>query len=334
LDTSVNNSAMRKHIILFLFVSCFTIGYSQLVKGIVLNIKNKTAIPFASVYYNGTFAGTISDKNGCFELNRSEHMSMPLIISAIGYYSFILTDFSFSQPIKIYLKPKEYEIKETVIKSRSLTEVRKRNMKLFKKEFLGLSNNARKCNIMNDKDITFNYYSDKDTLKAFTSKPILIENNSLGYKITYYLDKFEYYRKNGAILLSGNIVFKEDEAKGIDEIEYAEKRKDTYSGSRMHFFRSLSLNDSIVSGFTITDATSKTLYLNNIVVVDRKDNRYLSYPKGFYINSPAGTSYVTVLKNYVFFDRNGYFDGSGLNWSGYMGDQRVADWLPYEYTIE
>ena len=329
-----SNPFMRKYFLLFLFISCFTIGYSQVVKGIVLDEKTKSSIPFASVYYNGTFAGTITDIKGCFELNRSGHMSMPLIISAIGYYSFILTDFSSSQAIEIYLKPKEYEIKETVVKSKSLAAARVRNMRLFKKEFLGQSNNAVKCKITNEKDITFNYYADKDTLKAFTSKPIIVENKSLGYKITYYLDKFEYYRKNGGILLSGNIVFKEDEANGDDQPEYAEKRKDTYMGSRMHFFRSLSLNDSVISGFTISNATSKELYLKDIVVVDHKENRYLSYPEGIYITSNAATSYVTTLKKYVFFDKNGYFDGSGLNWSGYMGDQRVADWLPYEYTIE
>jgi len=325
---------MQKCIILFLFISSFTSGFSQIVKGIVLDKRTKAPIPFASVYYNGTFAGTKADVKGYFELNRSEHASMPLIISAIGYYSFMLTDFSSTVPIKVYLKPKEYEIKETVIKSTSLTEARKRNMKLFKKEFLGSSNNAVKCNILNEKDITFNYYQDKDTLKAFTSKPLLIENKSLGYKITYYLDKFEYYRKNGGILLSGNIVFKKDEATGDDQPKYAEKRKVTYLGSRMHFFRSLSLNDSIVQGFTMMDSISGKLFLNDIVVADRKGNRYLSYPKRLYVNSNAGISYVTFLKKYVFFDKNGYVDGSGLNWSGYMGDQRVADWLPYEYKME
>ena len=325
---------MRKYILLFLFISCFSVCYSQFVKGTVRDEKTKAAIPFASVYFNGSFAGTVSDAKGYFELNRSEHLSMPLIISAIGYYSSILTDFSSIQPIVIYLKPKEYALKETVIKSKSLAKLRKRDMRLFKKEFLGRSDNAQKCRIMNEKDITFNYQADKDTLKALTSKPLLIENMSLGYKITYYLDKFEYYRKNGGMFFSGNIVFKENEANGDHQKDYAERRKDTYMGSRMHFFRSLFLNDSIVNGFTITDSTFKKLNLNNIVVLDHKGNRYLNYTTRLNINSSAGISYVTFLKNYVFFDKNGYFDGSGLNWTGYMGDQRVADWLPFEYSIE
>jgi hypothetical protein len=325
---------MRKYILLFLFISCFSVCYSQLVKGTVLDEKTKTSIPYASVYFNGTFAGTVSDGKGYFELNRSEHLSMPLIISAIGYYSSILADFSSAEPIKIYLKPKEYALKEAVIKSKSLAKLRKRYMRLFKKEFLGSTDNALKCKIMNEKDITFNYHADKDTLKAFTSKPLLIENMSLGYKITYYLDKFEYYRKNGGMFFIGNIVFKENEVDGDHLKEYAERRKNAYMGSRMHFFRSLSLNDSIISGFTIMDSTFKNLSLKDIVVIDHKGKRYLNYPAGLTINSSAGTSYVTFLNNYVFFDKNGYFDGSGLNWTGYMGEQRIADWLPYEYTIK
>jgi len=333
MEKPVYKPDMRKYILLILFISSFTIGHSQLVKGIVLDEKTKTSIPFASVYFNGTFAGTKCDMKGNFELDRSEHMSMPLVISAIGYYSFVLKDFSSTRPMVIYLKPKEYEIKETVVKSKSLIALRMKAMKLFKKEFLGLSKNSLKCKIMNEKDITFNYFADKDTLKAFTSKPLLIENGSLGYKVTYYLDKFEYYRKTGGILLSGNIAFKENEANGDNQKEYAEKRKDTYMGSRMHFFRSLSLNDSIVEGFTVSTPV-RFLKLYDIVVIDPKENRYLSYPEGFTVNSTAGSSVVTVLKKYVFFDKNGYFDGSGLNWSGYMGDQRVADWLPYEYTLK
>ena len=325
---------MRKYILLFLFISCYTVGYSQVVRGIVLDEKTKTPISFASVYFNGTFAGTISDVNGCFELNRSEHKSMPLTLSAIGYYSFNLTDFSSSKPIPVYLKPKEYELKGTVVKSKSLLRIRMRNLRLFKEEFLGLSDNALRCKILNDNDITFNYYADKDTLKAFALKPILIENKALGYTVTYYLDKFEYYRKKRAVFFKGNIVFKADEATADKQKVYAENRRETYQGSRMHFFRTLSLNDLIIKGFTITDSTFKVLKLKDIVVLDPKDNRYLNYPAGFKISYSKGTSYVNFLKNYVFFDKTGYFDASGINWIGDMGEQRIAEWLPYEYKNE
>lgn len=153
---------MRKYILLFLFIICYTVGYCQVVRGVVLDNKTKTPISFASVYFNSTLAGTISDAKGYFELDRSKYPSMPITISAIGYYSFMLADFSTTQPIQIFLKSKEYELKETVIKSKSLVRDRMRNMKKFKEEFLGTTENAWKCRILNDNDITFDYYADKE----------------------------------------------------------------------------------------------------------------------------------------------------------------------------
>jgi len=325
---------MKYSVLIFLLIISSTVVYSQVVKGIVRDEITKNPIGFASVYFNGTFDGTVCDEKGYFELNRSKHLTMPLTISAIGYYSILLSDFLSTKSIDIYLKSKEYVLKEAVVKSKSLKALRKRYLRLFKEEFLGLSDNSLKCKILNEEDITFNYFKDKDTLKAFASKPLLIENKSLGYKVTYYLDKFEYYWKYGAIFFSGNIVFKEDDLNPDNLKTYTENRKDTYWGSRMHFFRTLSLNDSIIKGFAITNSTSKLLRLRDIVVQDSSENRYLYYPKGFKITCSKGISYVNTLKKYVYFDKSGYFDGSGINWVGNMGDQRIADWLPYEYKPE
>ena len=45
-------------------------------------------------------------------------------------------------------------------------------------------------------------------------------------------------------------------------------------------------------------------------------------------------SNLNFLKEQVLFEKDGFFDPSGLNWKGSMGRQRIADWLPYEYSIE
>ncbi len=76
-------------------------------------------------------------------------------------------------------------------------------MRIFRNEFIGLSVNARKCHILNEEDISFNYASDGDTLKAFASAPIVIQNLSLGYIISYHLERFEYERKTKTMLFTG-----------------------------------------------------------------------------------------------------------------------------------
>jgi len=327
-------TAIKKLVLLFLFICFYTFGYNQVIKGTILDEITKDTICFASVYFNGTFAGTSSDKNGYFELNVSKNISMPLTISAVGYYSYTLTDFSTTEPLLIYLKPKVYELEDAVIRAESLERKRKRNLLVFKNEFLGTTANARQCEIINEKDITFNYDSDDDTLKAFALKPILIDNRALGYKITYYLDKFEYYKKSGATFFSGNIIFTEDASTEETLQKFVTNRKLAYLGSRMHFFRALWSSKLKLNGFTVTNSVNENLLYEDLLIQDFKNNKFLTYPENLRIGYNIGGSYIVFLKRHVYFDQTGYFDPLGINWKGEMAEQRIADWLPYECAIK
>ena len=331
---NIYKPAMKKYILVFLFVISNLVSYTQVLRGTVYDDKTKSTIPFASVYFNGTYSGTTSNKEGYFELDRSNYPSMPVTISAIGYYSITLSNVLNQELRQIYLKPKEYELKGTLVKSKSLVSKRKRYLALFKDEFLGITNNARECSILNEKDITFNYDSNIDTLKAFALKPIIIENRSLGYTITYYLDKFEYYRMKEAVFFSGSIFFREHKSTVEMQKQFLEKRKNAYLGSKMHFFRTLLNKNLKAQGFTILDPDYKNLKVEDIVVRDSANNNYLYYPSRFNIWNKNRPTNIRFLKKYVYFDKTGYFDPSGILWNGYMGEERIADWLPYEYSTE
>ncbi len=325
---------MRKFILLFLFVVTSTVAYNQIIKGTVFDNKTKNAIGFASIYFNGTFVGTTSDKSGCFVLDVSNNSTMPLVISAIGYYSTTITGFSTGEVIRVYLKPKDYELQEAVIKTNSLKRKRKQYLALFREEFLGTTNNSWECKILNENDITFNYGSDQDTLKAFTSRPILVDNTGLGYKITYYLDKFEYYKKREATFFYGNVIFKEDSTSNDQRMQFNERRKHTYIGSRTHFFRTLWSDTFKSNGFAVLDSLYKNVKYKDMVIKDQKNDKFFSYPTGLRLMYNKKGSYIIFLKEYVYFDKTGYFDPSGIKWEGEMANQRIADWLPYEFSIE
>lgn len=205
---------------------------------------------------------------------------------------------------------------------------------MFKEEFIGTTTNAQECKILNEKDITFNYDSDDDTIKAYALKPILIENKGLGYKITYYLDKFEYYKKTEATFFSGNIIFNED--LNDDETKnqfYKNRRELTYLGSRMHFFRMLWLGHLKSSGFLVRSPSFEHLKLDDIVFQDVNNNKFLRYTSNILIEYNNRKSIIEFIKETVYFDESGFFN-PGIKWKGEMAQQRVADWLPYEYTIE
>jgi hypothetical protein len=185
-------------IIPMILLSTFLSG--QVITGAVLNQETREPIDYASVFFNGTFVGTTTDEEGRFELDISNYRSRPLSIRAVGYFTETIPRLFPGKTFQILLKPRFYNIEEVSVTTRSLVRKRRACMRIFKKEFIGLTSNAHKCYILNEEDITFNYHTDDDTLRAFASKPILLQNLSLGYDITYYLDRFEYIR-------SGNIVF-------------------------------------------------------------------------------------------------------------------------------
>ncbi len=323
---------MKKLSLFILFIILSSTAFNQVIKGTIFEQNTNSFVCFANVYFNGTFVGTTSDANGNFELNISKNQLMPLTISAIGYYSLTLTDFSTSEPLIIYLKPKIYDLGEAVVSSKSLERKRRRNLNLFKEEFLGTTANTKECRILNESDITFNYDSDDDTLKAFAFKPILVENRALGYKVTYYLDKFEYYKRKQATFFCGNIIFQEDVTADTTQKQFDEIRKYTYLGSKMHFFRALWSNDLESNGFTVTNSTRQS-FLSKEIVNQNHANKYLSYTGNLYVDYGKSFSFIEFLKPKVYFDKTGYFDPSGINWKGRMADQRIADWLPYEYSI-
>ena len=327
-----------KRLILFLtLVNFFQIGYTQIIRGTVLDFSDNSIINFASIYISGTYIGTNSDQNGNFELDLSNHGSLPLTISALGYNSVTLTDFSDDKPTIVYLTPKMFELNEVVISAKSLSKEKKANMKLFRNEFLGITDNAHKCVIVNENDIIFNTGSSNDTLKVLSSKQLIINNKGLGYRITYYLDKFEYYKKSKSFLYKGSTVFNEDMTDKLLEKKYFEKkRKNAYLGSRSHFFSSLWANELKSNGFVVKNSADEILRYEDIVTVRSGFKKYLSYKGRLSICylSKNPNSYIEVVQVPVFFDRTGYYDGSGVRIIGEMAKQRVGDLLPYDYRLK
>ncbi len=330
---------MKRLVLFLLLINFFQVGYTQIVKGTIFDNSDNSKINFASIYINGTSVGTNSDQNGYFELDITKYGLLPLSISALGYNSITLKDFSREKPIEVYLAPKTFELNEVFVVAKSTVKERKANLKLFRDQFLGSSYNGQNCVIKNVGDITFKNGNLRDTLKAFASKPILIVNNALGYKITYYMDKFDYCRKGKTFLYQGSAIFNEDMTSEITNKKYFEKRrKNAYLGSRSHFFASLWANKLKSNGFTIRNSEDQIINYEDIVIERSGIIKYLSY-KGnlsiYYLSdSPNSMIELKNTNNPVFFDSSGYFDGSNVRVIGQMAKQRIGDLLPYDYKLK
>jgi hypothetical protein len=223
---------------ILLLLSFSTVTYNQTIIGTVCNNDTKAIINFSSVYFNGTVTGTLTDSKGNYEPDISKHSSTPLTISAIEYYSAILTDLSPSKPFIIFLTPKVFELNEIVISSKGYDRERKSNLKLSKTEFLGPIVNASECKILNEDDIKFLYDSEGDIFTAFSSEPDISENKALGYIMEYYPDKFEYNTKTETFLFRGNTILNE-RLSPENMLKQLLIRQSAYVGSGIHFFKTL-----------------------------------------------------------------------------------------------
>jgi hypothetical protein len=330
---------MRKIFLAAVLISFNLITYSQTLKGTIQDIVTGDVINYASIYFNGTFVGTNSDKSGNFELDISRYPSMQLTISALGYNSVNIPEPDPDKKLVIYLTPKLFELKEVIINARKISRERRTNLAIFRREFLGTTMNSMNCNIMNEDDITFSYDSSGDTLMAFSDNPIIIENNALGYKLAYYLDIFKYTKNSYYILIIGGCIFHEDLSLDKDlQQKYERKRRNSYIGSRMHFIKSAWGDVLAKDGFVVKDANNKVLspekYLCEIMDPETSMVRkYFCKQKTMTITyyTRRTASQIILNKDFVYFDSDGYFDPIGISWQGEMAIQRIGDLLPFEY---
>jgi hypothetical protein len=339
----VNNLLPGLVKVIFLFMALIIASQidtpAQVIRGSVVDSETGETVSYASVYLSGTTVGTVAGETGEFELDIPRHSNLPLTVSAVGYSSATLEEFSFDKPLKVLLAPLVYDIATVNISARSLQRERRSNLRIFREQFLGRTQYARRCNILNAEDITFNYGSDSVILMAIALKPLLVENNALGYTITYYLESFEYCRETGTSLYTGYFNFT-DEGSGILRNIKEARRNNAYLGSAIHFFRSLWADDLQLQGFRVRDHQGNTLSYEDIVFVEG-GQKYLEYTGNLFISYTGnpGSEYVfrtsspvSLLKGRVFFDESGYFDPLAIMLTGEMGKQRVADMLPLEFV--
>jgi hypothetical protein len=315
-------------ILIFFSCSCFQ-GFSQTIHGIVLDNKTKRPIPYANVYFNGTYIGTSADESGEFYLSLKENNPRPISATSVGYYSMTLYEYQIDSIVYIFLDPKIYDIAAVFIRPDKMPRSKKE--KIFREEFLGTDYNASRCKIENMEDITLVFNDRYKSLNAFCDKPIIIINNALKYRISYFLDQFTC--SEDSAFMGGTYYFNEIPYRNKKTI--AERRKNAYLGSRMHFIRSLWENRLNEEGFEMRIVDSCIIEYANIVSDSTADEKFLSQGNNILVKYPEKfqKSLLIFSKSSVAIERSGYFDPHGLRWSGFMASQRMADLLPFEYVV-
>lgn len=195
-----------------------------------------------AVYLNNTMLGTTTNKAGEFTLTVTKG-EYELIVSYLGFkkINYNLNTSTYQKPLRFNLVEEENVLNEITIKKTVYDETWKHNLASFKQEFIGLTNLAQECEILNPEVLHFEFDYQQNKFTAFARKPIKIKNKGLGYLITYELEDFT--KINNYVSYLGYARYANLKGGKRKKKRWKANREIAYKGSVVHFLKSL-INDT------------------------------------------------------------------------------------------
>ncbi len=342
------------------------------ISGIITDKKSNEPLVGVNVFLNGTTLGSSSNKLGEYKILNVPPGTYRLVVSMIGYKSRNLS-LSISAKslgeVNFKLNPISYELSDVNIVAERDEEWLE-NMRRFRNNFIGTSENSANCIIINREIIDFIKLNNGD-LTASAPTSIIILNDALGYKLKFDLKEFRL-AENGEVDYSGDVWYEKLVPRNeFQEEEWIEKRLYAYKGSLKHFLISLCRKSLFEEGFltyninyptwsdlrrrnfsrpdheemiyTISTLKREITFDNYIKVVyleEYEESEYKHYRNeyGSTITRELDeqTSWIYLPFGYAIFDINGNVvdDYHNIKVYGYWAWLKVADMLPMDYLPE
>jgi GWxTD domain-containing protein len=231
------------------------------ITGKVKEASSNEPLYFVQVYLANTSLGCTTDEKGRFTIEKVPPGNYRLIVSIIGYERQELDiecTQSKDQTCNFKLKPVVLEGEEVTISAPHPREWLK-NLKRFETIFIGSSEFAQKCRILNPEVLDFRHDKNSGILAAVSALPLQIENRALGYTISYTLETFAI-QENMFLQSSGFTFFKEMVPENDKEAAvWKHNRETAYYGSVRHFMTSLIQDRLKEEGYIIHKASDLPL---------------------------------------------------------------------------
>ena len=326
-----------------------------------------TLLPISgvNVFLSGTNLGGVTDLDGFYTIDRIPLGSFEVIFSHVTYaMKFrdveLLKEGVLTVDAQLVLESKLLDT-VTVLSRRLIgPEDRNKYLRIFLNEFLGRSQNASQCELLNPDVIDFIYDPKADKLEVFALEPVIISNEYLGYQITYYFDIFQ--KIGGAVNFHGKARFRQlNPMNAKEERKWIRNRQRVYNGSFLQFRRAL-VNDKLkqeqfriahirASSFDqvrvseakelvredIVTAISDSEYelnFDGFLMVTYKRKPDEAYRDQFFEINDARALQRSLLKlndGPVILKSNGRMEFPGLATFGYWYWERIGDLLPENY---
>jgi len=226
---------------------CFA-QQNYILSGIVKD-KNGEPLPGVAIYVSDYKLATATDNEGKYSLKLKPGI-YTILVQLIGFKSTNKQVVIEDKDVRadIVLTESTTQLAEVTIKP---DPNRMAYLNTFKTYFVGLTDNADKCKILNSDLIRFDYDHEKRVLTATTSDFLLIENQALGYMIKFLLKEFQYDYRTGIVFYQGFPHYEDLPGSVSKKEKWEKKRIEAYNGSSQHFFSALFNNRSKEEGFII-----------------------------------------------------------------------------------
>jgi hypothetical protein len=243
----------------YIILLTLSLGFLQLVaqqpanilSGIVTDSSTGKPLAAISVFLNNTSRGTVTGNNGTFQLTDMPKGAYQLVFSSVGYKTFVIEVNSgrLPPPLDIKLSPRITELTSVTVEPYDKHGWAKYG-KFFLDNYIGSSENASSCTLKNKGALRFYFSKRSNRLIVRASEPLRIENNALGYVLTYQMEAFGADFTAKIVSYYGYPLFQQMIPRSENRRrKWEQKRKEAYAGSIMHFMRSLYGGRTITEGF-------------------------------------------------------------------------------------
>jgi hypothetical protein len=319
----------------------------SVIKGTVTDSQTNEPLVAASVYFTGTTIGTTVRPDGHYEVFVLKPGNYELVVSMVGYETRKMKyniEKEREYVCDLRMEPKSLNITTIEVEGVDQTEW-KENLNLFLPKFLGTLGNPNECTIEKKEYIDFKW--DGDALQASTSKPIVIVNEYLGYKVVCEIVKFIYNPTSRYYEYATNTLFYEMKPKDEKQKEkWAGHRGSAFFGSPEHFLWALKYGITEAQGYQLYPLNKDTDWDRNMPKeIDpnefKSSGQYMDEPVYSFSGSikviykSLDVSYITMMQPYFTIDSNGIADNHlPFICSGYWSKRGLANLLPHDYLPE
>jgi hypothetical protein len=241
----------------FILLLCLTapnlLRAQKTLRGLVKSKETGQPVAAASVYLANTSTGVVSGGDGRFAISPFPEGRYDLVVSAVGYeiFSTLVNAAELPDDLVVQLVPKVKEMDEVIVRP-FIKDGWKTWGKIFMDELIGKTPNAGDCKLLNKEVVRFRLNEKENYIEAIASEPLLIENEALGYTLSYDLVLFRVWLSKGYCLYQGYPLFKDRETDSERKRQrWQRNRREAYEGSVMHFMRSLYRNELLQEGFEV-----------------------------------------------------------------------------------